>query len=119
MKYNITKRIWDQHTSIRVELIVNSTLVGEYMIDCDQTHTLPFFHLKSLYVYEPYRNNGYGNCLLKHALDYSKQLDYDTVYIEVFKKNKHIIQWYRRNGFAVRYKLSEGNDKNYWMSYKH
>ena len=66
------------------------------------------FHKKRKYIVidnividENYRNNGYGEKLLNHIIEYAKNGKYDDIVLNVYGFNKNAIKLYEKKGFKI------------------
>jgi len=57
--------------------------------------------LYAIYVGIGFKNKGYGRILLKNVIDYSKELQYDTVTLVVTKENDYAQDFYKKNNFIL------------------
>ncbi|RXQ95829.1 GNAT family N-acetyltransferase [Ancylomarina salipaludis] len=63
-----------------------------------------FKYSKSLRIYSiailpEFQKRGYGDYLLKHALEFANRQHYEKILIEVSAKNTALIDWYKTKGF--------------------
>ncbi len=65
-----------------------------------------FKYPKSLRIYSiavlpEHQNKGYGNYLLKHAVEFANRNQQQKILLEVSVKNPNLINWYKKMGFAT------------------
>jgi glutathione synthase/RimK-type ligase-like ATP-grasp enzyme/ribosomal protein S18 acetylase RimI-like enzyme len=65
-----------------------------------------FKYSKSLRIYSiaisaEFKNKGYGDYLLKYAMGFAKQHQYEKILIEVNENNQKLVNWYKHKGFQA------------------
>ena len=115
---NTQKRIRNFLNKDKIPLCVvcfdNNTLTGVYSLMLnDQANTRGLSPwLGSVYVKPEYRNKGIGTRLVKHALELSKNLGYETLYLHTSDKQA----LYSRVGFNFIYETNVNGEKVSVMS---
>jgi len=69
--------------------------------------------LERIYVLKKLQGTGLGYKLMQYALEYSKQNDFDTLWLGVWEKNEKAINFYKKCGFEIfdEHEFMLGNDK--------
>jgi ribosomal protein S18 acetylase RimI-like enzyme len=58
------------------------------------------FELKRLYVFYRFHGNGLGRRLMEDVLSFAKQMQSETIWLQVHEANRHAIEFYKRFGFV-------------------
>jgi ribosomal protein S18 acetylase RimI-like enzyme len=56
--------------------------------------------IKSFYILTQYQGKGIGSLMLNKAIKWSKNLKQTTIWLEVVKYNKRVVDFYKRRGFT-------------------
>lgn len=57
--------------------------------------------LEKIYVLQSALGSGAGNMLMAYAVMYSRQHEYDVLFLGVWEENKRAVRFYEKNGFTV------------------
>lgn len=57
--------------------------------------------LEKIYVLQSALGTGAGNMLMAYAVMFSRQHQYDTLFLGVWEENKRAVRFYEKNGFTV------------------
>lgn len=57
--------------------------------------------MEKIYVLQTYLGTGAGKLLMNYALNFSKDLQYDHLFLGVWEENKRAVRFYEKNGFVV------------------
>ena len=70
--------------------------IGMYVLEDGDKN---FYYVEKLSVLPEYRHRGYGDYMMKHAIEYSKEKKADGVSVALIDEQKILKDWYIKLGF--------------------
>jgi len=97
----------NEEKNILVALETEKKIIG-FLYAYEETKGHLPFHKKRKYIVidnividENYRNNGYGEKLLNHIIEYAKNGKYNDIILNVYRFNENAIKLYEKKGFKI------------------
>jgi len=97
----------NEEKNILIALETEKEIIG-FLYAYEETKGHLPFHKKRKYIVidnividENYRNNGYGEKLLNHIIEYAKNGNYNDIVLNVYRFNENAIKLYEKKGFKT------------------
>jgi diamine N-acetyltransferase len=97
----------NEEINIFIVLEKGMEIIG-FLFAYEETKGYLPFHKKRKYIVidnividENYRNNGYGEKLLNHIIEYAKNGNYNDIVLNVYRFNETAIKLYEKKGFKI------------------
>jgi diamine N-acetyltransferase len=83
------------------ETTVGTCPVGYALAVSDEgANSFSSFELKRLYIFYRFHGTGLGKKLMGDVLSFAKQMNSETIWLQVHEANQHAIEFYKRFGFV-------------------